>query len=112
MTSHQKKGVPNRSVCRENFRTCGKATDGYCHAIESNGEHAVFVSCDLAVVGRNLVEDVRVKLSGNSLGLEPKKIILNAIHTHTGLGYSTAKAKGGVIKYRQMLEEFLTPGQK
>lgn len=86
-------------------------------AIECNGEHAVFVSCDLAVVSRNLVDDVRVKLSGNSLGLEPKKIILNAIHTHTGPGYSelnsTAKAKGGAIKgYRQMLEEFLASGQK
>ena len=84
-------------------------------AIECNGEQAVFVSCDLAVVSRNLVEDIRVKLSGNSLGLDPKKIIFNAIHTHTGPGYpvSDSTSNGGTINsLRRILEGFLAPGQK
>ena len=86
-------------------------------AIECNGEQAVFCSCDLASVTWNLVRDVRIKLAGNQQGLDPEKIIINAIHTHTGPGYPggqrSSDGKTGVIQgLRQMMEEFLAPGQK
>ena len=85
-------------------------------AIDDGEEQVVFVSCDLAVVSANLVDDVRERLRGNGLGLEPKKVILNAIHTHTGPGYlerqQGVKKGGGVIKdLRLLMEEFLCPGQ-
>lgn len=86
-------------------------------AIENGKEQVIFCSCDLAVVSSNLVEDVRRRLSGNDLGLDPEKVILNAIHTHTGPGYPERRRcikKGdGVIKdLRLLMEEFLRPGQK
>ena len=86
-------------------------------AIDSGSDQVVFVSCDLAVVSANLVFDVRSRLSGNHLGLDPEKVILNAIHTHTGPGYPEKrrciKKGGGVIKdLRLLMEEFLRPGQK
>lgn len=86
-------------------------------AIECNGEQAVFCSCDLASVTWNLVRDVRIKLAGNQEGLDPEKIIINAIHTHTGPGYPggqrSSDGKTGVIQgLRQMMEEFLVPGQR
>ena len=56
-------------------------------ALEAGNDQMVLVSCDLAATGMNLVEDVRVRLAGNALGLDPAKVIFNAIHTHTGPMY-------------------------
>lgn len=53
-------------------------------AIKSENEQCVFVSCDLVGVPANLVDAVRSKLLGNKYGIDPMKVILNAIHTHTG----------------------------
>ena len=86
-------------------------------AIDNGSDQVVFVSCDLAVVSANLVADVRIRLSGNHLGLDPEKVILNAIHTHTGPGYPERKrcikkGSGGIKDLRLLMEEFLRPGQK
>lgn len=86
-------------------------------ALDTGEDQLVFCSCDLACVSWNLVCDVRRKLAGNTLGLDPEKVVLNAIHTHTGPGYpettrSTLKAAGAVLSLRGMLESYLKPGQK
>ena len=84
-------------------------------AVEANGEQMVLVSCDLSAIFWGLVEDVRAALADNTLGLDPKKVVLSAIHTHTGPVYnSTSKRTNveGVKTLRQTLESFLTPGQK
>ena len=53
-------------------------------SILSDDDHVVFVSCDLVGAPANLIDEVRNKLKDNSMGIDPMKIILNAIHTHTG----------------------------
>jgi len=55
-------------------------------AIESNGAQAVFCSCDLEGINESLVNHARKKL--NAPGLDPKNIIINAVHTHNS--YMTA----------------------
>ena len=74
-------------------------------AVEAGGEQMVLVSCDLAAVAVNLCEDVREKLAGNGLGLEPTKVIFSAIHTHTGPVYPE---QGYVGKYLNMEHSFRT----
>jgi hypothetical protein len=49
-------------------------------ALESNGEHVVFVSVDSLRISDSLRDAVRAQLS--EVGLDPQKIILNATHTH------------------------------
>ncbi|HAW29178.1 MAG TPA: hypothetical protein DCY03_13835, partial [Planctomycetaceae bacterium] len=46
-------------------------------------EHAVFVSCDLVCIRGGIHEAVREKLKGKLPGLDLKKVIMNATHTHT-----------------------------
>ncbi|MDP3070003.1 MAG: hypothetical protein Q8N18_06915 [Opitutaceae bacterium] len=52
-------------------------------AIESDGEHVVWVSCDLVGIADEFRDAVRARLDGQK-GLEPKKVILHATHSHTG----------------------------
>jgi len=83
-------------------------------AVESAGEHAVFVSCDLASIGVGLVESVRAAIGGKAEGLDPNKVILSAIHTHTGPGYAGIRSHGdiaGTVGHRRSLERYLAPGQ-
>ncbi len=54
-------------------------------AIECGDDAVIFCSCDLASTSHSLLEDVRANLPDTF----PKdKLIINAIHTHTSLGYS------------------------
>ena len=55
-------------------------------AIECGGEEVIFLSCDLVGVGKGIIAKVREKLSGT--GFPTEKLIVNAIHTHTSLGYT------------------------
>jgi len=53
-------------------------------AIKSETEQCIFVSCDLVGVPANLIDEIRKNLWDNEYGIDPMKVILNAIHTHTG----------------------------
>jgi len=53
-------------------------------SVLSGEEQAIFVSCDLVGVPSNLVDEVRFRLKDNACGIDPMKIVLNSIHTHTG----------------------------
>ena len=86
-------------------------------AIDSGDDQVVFVSCDLASIAWNLLTAVREKLKGNDVGLDPQKVVISAIHTHTGPGYGgkqrpVAEGNGVIDTLRSMLESFLKPGQK
>ena len=79
-------------------------------AIEADGEQAVFCSCDLVGIRPDLIEETRRKL--NAPGLDPNKIIMNAIHTHNSY---TVGAKPGTTESRnalQVLCGFLPEGCK
>ncbi|MBQ6469805.1 MAG: hypothetical protein IJJ50_07125 [Lachnospiraceae bacterium] len=58
-------------------------------AIESGGEQAVFVSTDLVGVSINLVEAIRDRIgsAAEKAGLDPMKVMISAIHTHTAPVY-------------------------
>ncbi len=85
-------------------------------AVEGAGEQMVLCSTDLACVSNNLVEDVREELEGNQVGLDPKKVIFAAIHTHTGPVYPRVRrgGRGEVTEVytRSILEPLLPPGKK
>ncbi len=86
-------------------------------AVDSGDDQMVLVSCDLVSISWNLVQDVRERLAGNTVGLDPNKVIISAIHTHTGPGYKgsgqrTTNKIPVIQGLRQTLEQFLTPGQK
>ena len=52
--------------------------------VEGGGDQMILVSCDLASINCSLVDDVRAAVAGKAQGLDPMKIVLSAIHTHTG----------------------------
>ena len=52
-------------------------------AIESDGEQAILVSCDVVSLPENLLALARKKFDAYNLDIDSKKIIVNATHTHT-----------------------------
>ena len=84
-------------------------------AIESGEEQTIIVSCDLVSVTWKLLCDVRETLVDNELGIDPQKIILSAIHTHTAyrpLGGQRGQVAGVISNYKKDLGDYLCPGQK
>ena len=85
-------------------------------AVSTDADQAVFVSCDLGGTGYFLVETARAKLAGNKLGLDPDKVIVSAIHTHTGPGYkgsgNSSRKVGLTTSSRDLLEQLLPPDKK
>ena len=85
-------------------------------AIDSGDDHAVMVSADLVGVSFNLVAAIRQRLQGNTLGLDPMKVIFAATHTHTAPGYPrlirTASTTGLSNGFRVLLEKELPPGRR
>lgn len=56
-------------------------------AMESGDDHFIFVSCDLPSTSYSLLKSIRAALP-DDLGFDKNKIIINAIHTHTSMGYA------------------------
>lgn len=80
-------------------------------AVSSEEEQMVLVSCDLVAVGWNLVELVRAKLADNTVGLDPMKVVMSAIHTHTAPVYPRVGRLQITTSFRKMLEQFLPEGK-
>lgn len=55
-------------------------------ALSCGAEHMVFVSCDLPSASHHLLQRVRALLPADG-PFDHSKLIINAIHTHTSLGY-------------------------
>ena len=85
-------------------------------AVEAGGEQMVLVSTDLVGVGGNLMDAIRETLAGNDAGLDPSKVIISAIHTHTGPVYPrqgyVAKNLNMGHSFRTLLESELPPDRK
>ncbi|MBE6541582.1 MAG: hypothetical protein E7672_03965 [Ruminococcaceae bacterium] len=83
-------------------------------AVSNGDEQMILVSCDLVSVYGNLLDAVRDNLKDNTLGIDPMKIVMSAIHTHTGPvvpGSSRAKKAFTFTKIRELIEENLAPGR-
>ena len=85
-------------------------------ALEADGEQAVICSVDLGSVNWTLLTGIRERLKDNDAGLDPMKIMVAAIHTHTGPVYAGGRRMsvktGGVGGVRRWLTDMLRPGQK
>ena len=81
-------------------------------AVSSEDEQMIIVSCDLCAASVNLMDDVREKLAGNTVGIDPKKVILSAIHTHTGPDYLRKRRASSSGFQKVMLENYLSDGRK
>ena len=85
-------------------------------AIEGGDDQMVLCSTDLVGVSFNLVAAVRERLAGNDAGLDPEKVILTAIHTHTAPVYPRiqrqAAVAGASSDARTILESLLPPDKK
>lgn len=85
--------------------------------VDNGDDYAIFCSCDLVSVTWTLVMGVREKLAEKKAPFDPAKVILSAIHTHTGPGHGGVRRaiveEHSVIGgYRVMLEKYLAPDQK
>lgn len=84
-------------------------------AVECGNEQMVIVSCDLAGTSHWLTVKVRELLKDNEEGLDPEKVILCAIHTHTGYaagwGWRTVGTINPIDTWKNLLLESLRPGQ-
>ena len=86
-------------------------------AVSSGTDQAVFCACDLVCISWELRDAVRARLAGNDAGLDPMKVIISAIHTHTGPVYShrddsSSKFTGNATSFRAMIESELPPDKK
>ena len=81
-------------------------------AVSSDEEQMILVSCDLLFVGYYLLEDIRKNLAHNTVGIDPMKVVISAIHTHTGPEYPCFGRIKITASFRKMLEPFLPEGKK
>ena len=92
-------------------------------AVQCGSEQAIFCSVDLINVSWMLIDSVLEKVSKLSDEIDTNKVIISAIHTHTGPGYSgrgvnaAAKITNDTVgatsaSTRLLLEKYLPKGKK
>ncbi len=81
-------------------------------AVEAGDDQMVMVSTDLVGVSHNLLMGVRERLQGNDLNLDPEKIVISAIHTHTGPVYTQQNQYKTRNTFRMLLESELPKDKK
>ncbi|MBL9212489.1 MAG: hypothetical protein JNL92_18660 [Opitutaceae bacterium] len=64
-------------------------------ALEGDGDHVVFVSCDVVSIPDALRDAVRARLRSAG-GLDPRKVILHATHSHTAPLYDAGRIVPGL----------------
>lgn len=67
-------------------------------AIEVGDDHTIMISCDIIAIPDSVRDAVREKLKSVA-GIDPKKVFLNATHTHTGPMVSTGRYNQSAIKW-------------
>lgn len=86
-------------------------------AVDTGEEQMVLCSTDLVGIAYPLLDEVRALLADNQVGLDPQKVVVSAIHTHTGPGY-TGGGKNAISRRvtvptnRELLEAELPAGKK
>ena len=82
-------------------------------AIDSGDDHAIMCSVDLLMMKRQVVAEVRARLAGNDLGIDPDKILFSAIHTHTAPMVANGRVAAPVASgFRSLLEPYIPAGKK
>ncbi len=87
-------------------------------AVESDSDQMVLCSTDLVSVSSLFCDVVRQKLKAAKTDLDPEKVVISAIHTHTGPGYTgrevnaSSKFDGQLNSFRAALESVLPPDKK
>ena len=86
-------------------------------AVASDEEQMVLCSTDLVSVSAPFTKRIRERLEGNDLGLDPMKVVISAIHTHTGPGYigrggGATSLVNGVNSARALLQAELPSDKK
>ena len=81
-------------------------------AISSDDEQMIMVSCDLVSTNANLVDAIRDRLKDNKEGIDPMKVTISAIHTHTGPAYTRTRRVKESGAAKTLLEKYLAEGQK
>jgi len=81
-------------------------------AVSSDDEQMILVSCDLVSTSANLVDAVRAELKDNDLGIDPDKVVLSAIHTHTGPAYTRTRRSKSKASHKSALLQLLPPDKK
>ena len=84
-------------------------------AVEAGGEQMILVSCDLVNIGWNLTQRVRENVKKANGEIDPAKIILAAIHSHTAPGYTrTPRVVSGhnTPGNYEIMMQFLPEGRK
>ena len=76
-------------------------------AVETENEQSIIISCDLPSVRNVLVSLVREKFASMCDEVNPEKIIIGAIHTHTSIAYGLE-----AMKREEVLNEFLPENKK
>lgn len=84
-------------------------------AVESDGDVMIIASADVVSLPLSLVELAREKFARLTNEVDPKKLIVNATHTHTSMKlssrFATHQMKGSAIGTAKILEEFLPKGK-
>ena len=84
-------------------------------AIQAGDEQLVLVNADIIVISYNLTEALKERLSGNTLGLDPNKVIWSAAHCHTAPYYNRQNRNtkyGGATTPKMLMESQLPPGRR
>ena len=83
-------------------------------AIEAGDDQAILVGVDVEGIAYNLLEGVRENLKDNDFGIDPQKIVISAIHTHTGpVYYQKGRTYGKVsASFRSQLEAYMPKDRK
>jgi len=84
-------------------------------AVDNGKEQMILVSCDLVGTPCNLIDAVRDRVQDNNVGIDPMKIVLNAIHTHTAPEFP--RMQRSKIPFlsstpKQIIKSLLPPGKE
>ena len=82
-------------------------------AIDSGDDQAIMCSVDLLLAKRQVVQEVRERLAGNTLGIDPNKVTFSSIHTHTApVVPNSSKVTTVSSGFRTLLEPYIPAGKK
>ena len=81
-------------------------------AVSSDDEQMILISCDLVSTNANLIDAIRAEFKDNDMGIDPMKISISAIHTHTGPVYPRTRRVKESGAAKLLLEKYLTNGRK
>ena len=83
-------------------------------AVEADGDQMILVSADLTSIPGYLLALAREKFAAYDLGVDPRKLMVGATHTHTShtLANSRAADTDTFASARSILEEFFPEGKR